>query len=74
MTVTFKLAYRYSVKRAIKDQLSQKLLSGHTRPCHLFFSVLFPRLLYFFVFICVYALYFLCYHELVNKDLYKGVQ
>jgi len=27
-------------------------------------------LLYFFVFICVYLLYFLCYHKLVNEDLY----
>jgi len=35
-----------------------------------FFSLLFSRLLYFFVFICVYVLYFLCYHELANKDLY----
>jgi len=35
-----------------------------------FFLLAFSCLLYFFVFICVYVLYFLCYHELVNKDLY----
>jgi len=34
------------------------------------FALLFSCLLYFFVSICVYVLYFLCYHELVNKDLY----
>ena len=35
-----------------------------------FFPLLFSCLLYFSVFICVYVLYFLCYHELVNKELY----
>ena len=37
----------------------------------LFSSLAFSCLLYFFVFICVYVLYFLCYHDLVNKDLYN---
>ena len=50
--------------------------SEHSEYIHLhiaflsFFPCVFSCLLYFFVFICVYLLYFLCYHKLVNKDLY----
>ena len=34
------------------------------------FYLFFSYLLYLSVFICVYVFCFLCYHKLVNKDLY----